>query len=83
MSNIKKRDLKDITHKMILEALKSFDVAFDESEISNKDKIYILEMLVKYQDEFAKKITDLNYLELHNINGMVQYAKTHTNKTKS
>lgn len=83
MSDIKKRDLKDIAHRMILEALKSFNVVFNKSEISSEDKIYILEILIKYQDEFAKKITDLNYLEINNIDGMVQYANKHKSKAKS
>ncbi len=77
MDNIRKRDLKDIAHQMMIEALKSFDVAFEDSEISEDDKKYIFKIIEKHQQNFANKITDLNYLNIFSVDDLVEYANTH------
>jgi hypothetical protein len=50
--NIQKKLLKDIVHQMIGTTLQGFDLAFDESKITEEDKNYCLALISKYENEF-------------------------------
>jgi len=80
MCDIKKRDLKDIAYKMMIEALNSFDVAFEDSGIKDEDRDYIFAIFKKHQQDFKNKITDLNYLNIFDVNSLVEYASAHKGK---
>ena len=72
--DIKKSDLKDIVHQMISVSMETFDLAFDDSDMTSDDKQYCQDLYKHYKTHFANKIKCDAFRNKHNVVDMVQIA---------
>jgi 2-oxoglutarate dehydrogenase complex dehydrogenase (E1) component-like enzyme len=70
---MKKQDLKDFAFQAIIEALNGFDVFLEESNLSEKDKQYILNIFKKEQAKYNKKIKDRNIENIFSVDAFEEY----------
>ena len=80
MCDIKKRDLKDIAHNMMQQAINDINISIEHSKFTQSEKEYMTNIFEKQLDVLCKKVTDLNYFEMIKIDEMIEYANKHKGK---
>ena len=71
---MRKEYLKDIANQSLQIAMRSLDLAFDDTSLSEEDKQYILDYIDKEADKYITKIKDDKMLEFHATKDLVNYC---------